>query len=290
MSMWKAEAFDDYLWNVSQFVYPPIEGNYDLVLCPTPSQEESSGHVIDEFFTVQLFKAKRDNTPICGIEILPVQFIPNLFPKIFDYFFIKTQEGKQFLVDKFKINSSKVFVSTYKPDTYTMNSIEDVYEHYLFKTVQPPRNELNVLLMNHVQQRDEMKDAVKALSELPVKVNLIFGLINYAVKELHENEIIKELLMPDFGKYFKEIKFVDVREIPQMLISMDAFISMNYMTLFNWCKKYNIPCVVYDNPTNFKKELTAIWAFKKEQIGLSNVIGQINNLILEREERKNGKV
>ncbi len=90
MAMWKAEAFDDYLWNVSQFIYPQIEDKFDYAIFPIPSQEEAAGHLIDEFFTSQIFKCKEEGIKIIGLELLPIQFVPKLFPKIFDFFFVKS--------------------------------------------------------------------------------------------------------------------------------------------------------------------------------------------------------
>lgn len=211
-----------------------------------------------------------------GIELLPVQFIPVIFPKVYKYFCIKTESGKQHLMDNFGIDKNNIFVVNYKPDNYALDSIEDIFKHYLFKTNMPPRNEFNIVLMNHVQMRDELKETVKVLSEftnsLGIKLNLIFGTINYAVKELHEAEIIRDLLMPDFSKYVKEIQFVDISDLPQVIVSMDCFISMSYMTIFGWANKYNIPCVVYNNSENLKNELQIIWQNKQKQIGLSDAI------------------
>lgn len=274
MPMWKAESFDDYLWNVSQFVYPQIEGKFDLILMPAPSKDEAPPHLVDEFYTSQLFKAKTEKIPIMGLEILPIQSIPVLSPKILDYFIVKSKESKEYLINNYQFNTDKIFVIDYKPDNYSLTTIEDTFKHYLFKTIQPPRDSLNLVLMNHVQKRDQLKATVKTLSEISVKVNLTMCLINYAVKELHEMEIIKELLIPDFSKYFKQISFVDISDLPQSLISMDCFITMNHMTIFDWCDRYEIPYVVYGE--TLKEELEAIWKLKKQQIGLSNVMDKIN--------------
>lgn len=278
--MWKAEAFDDYLWNVSQFVYPQIEGQFDLILMPVPSKEEAPPHLVDEFYTSQLFKAKTENIPVCGLEMLPIQFCPVFFPKIFDYFVVKSVQSAEYLTNNYDFNMDKVWVINYTPDNYSLETIEDPFKHYLFKTVQPPRNELNVVVMNHVQKRDELKTVVKSLSELSVKVNIVMGLINYAVKELHEMEIVRDLLMPDFSKYFKHISFVDITDLPQLLISMDCFISMNHMTIFNWCDQYNIPYLVYDETESLKVQLENIWKLKKQQIGLQDIMEQISNEIM----------
>lgn len=274
MAMWKAEGFDDYLWNVSQFVYPEIEGQYDLMIIPSFSQEDSPGHLIDEFFTSMIFKAKNNNIPIMIINILPSQFISQLLPKFCDYFCVKSQSEKEFLINEYNISENKIFIFTYKPDNYAIDSIEDPFKHYLFKTIQPSRSELNIVLMNHVQKRNELKETVKTIAETGIKFNLFFCMLNYAVKELHEYDIIRELLIPDFSKYIKQIQFIDIIDLTQVLISMDCLITMNYMTISRWCELYNIPHIIYENNEQLKHKLNEIFQNKQKQIGLEDAIKQ----------------
>jgi len=281
MKMWKAEAFDDYLWNVSQFVFPQIEGDFDLLLLSVPSKVESPPHFVDEFFTAQIFKAKQQNIPICGIEILPIENMPILHEHIFDYYIVKSHKSLRYL-ENTPISYGDIFLCDYKPDNYSLETIEDIFKHFLFKTVQPERTALNVVLMNHTQKREELKEIVKVLSELPFKVNLTIGLINYAVKELHEMEIIRDLLMPSIKEYFTKITFCDISDLPQTLISMDCLISLSPMTLFKWCDNYNIPYIVYEDSKNLKINLDKIYVNKRNQMGFEDIMfrletNRINN-------------
>lgn len=273
MPLWKAEGFDDYLWNVSQFVYEQVEGQYDLMIMPSPSLEESPGHLMDDFLTVQLFKAHKEQIPIVGLEVLSVRSIPHIFLKLFNKFVVKSQESKDILVNK-GIAQENIFLLSYPPDNYALESLEDSYKHYLFKKDPPDRNKLNVILMNHVQMRDGLKESVKVFGTMSFPVDFYFCQINYAVKEIHESEIIRDLLLPDFTKYYKEIKLFDITELPQLLISMDAIISMVPMQIFDWCDKYNIEHLVYFNEESLQKDLERIYNQKQKQIGFADVITQ----------------
>jgi len=273
MPMWKAEAFDDYLWNVSQYIYPQVEGQFDLVLAPTPSLEEPPGHLVDEFFTAQYFKVKEQKIPIMGYEVLPIQFLPLLHNYLFDYFAVKSNSSVNHLKNN-GIESSKIFECTYPFDNYCIDSVEDTFKHFLFKATKPKRNEFNITVMNHVRLRDELKAVFKILGSLEIPVNVNFGLINYAVKEIHEIEILRDVMIPEFQKHIKKMTMFELPEATSVLISSDCFVTCAYMTLYRWCDKYNIPIVKYEDENQLRKILLAIWDDKKKQIGIVDAVNK----------------
>ena len=281
--LWKSEGFDDYLRNVSNFLFPGVEGQYDATFIPIPAVDEPWGSMIDEFYTAQIFKCKKEGIPLIGLELTPIRFCPPLFFYVFDHFAVKSYESNMYLQQR-GVPSEKITQLTYSPDNYALSTIEDAFKHYIFKQKRFPREELNIVLMNHVRKRDELKATVEVIGQLPFKINLFFCLINYAVKDIHEQEVLRDVMMSEFKKHVKQILLTDIMDLPQILISSDLFISMSYLVVFEWCKLYRIPYHNYIDKQTLKTKLESIWIEKQKQKGIADILQSMKNLGLQEKE------
>lgn len=254
MKFWKQVAFDDFLWHVSASVFPAITEHYDLVLFPIPSLEEYNGPG-DIFSTNILFYAKDNNVPVTAIQVFPIYDIPPIFPRLMDYFIVKEEYEKEYLKGA-GVKEERIFVLTDIKDSYCISTVEDPYKNMIFEEqVYPDKDTMSIVVVNHSRNRLQICQILEAIGELNIKKLVFFCFLNFAVKELHEKDVFKDMIEPCLKKNIKHYATVEAGGLIKALMISDMIVATSYIVPLTFAQRYNKTGVVY-NP--LKKEFPYI--------------------------------
>lgn len=246
MKYWKLVGFDDFLWNVSPGVYPPIEEKYDLVLKPIPSLAESPSNSVDALYTQVIHYAKHNNIPLAGIQVYPSYDVPPLYPYLMDHFIVsEPNERGQYL--EFGVSADRIHLITDLHDGYCMSTIQDVYKNLMFeKDFVHSDKGLYVAVVNNGRNRTQIYDIIDTISSVKFPKKVFFCLLNYAVKELHENDIFNDLIKPRLEKGIGNYGLVESGGLIKALMMCDVILSTSYIVPLSFAKRYEKKGVVYN--------------------------------------------
>ena len=237
---WKMVAFDDFLWNFSTHLSAPVPDKFDAMLMPFPSYEDSAPSNADLFYSANLYKAREGGTPIFGFPMFHPAHNSVLYKFIFD--------------DVLNVEDPV--------DQYCLSTVEDPYKNYWLQSPLP-KDKVNVLIMNHVNQREQLKSILNIILSLPVPVTISICLLNYAVKELHEQEIFKDIFYPVLKDKIKEISFIMLKGMPRMIACADAFITTRETALASFAQNLGTTVFVGESEVNAKHSWFSHKLFQK---------------------------
>lgn len=291
MKFWKMVGFDDFLWNVSAVVFPKITESYDLVLLPIPSQSEHPSNTQDVFYTNVLYYAKERRVPVAGLQIYQIADLPPIFPKILDYFVVKSPDEQAYFIDS-GIPPDRVALLDDLKDRYCLDTIEDPYMQHVFdKDIAIPKDRLGVVIVNHVKNRQQLKDIFEAVGALGVPTTVFFVFLNFAVKELHENDIFQDLMRPALEQAVGAFYSVESGGFVRALMLGDVTVATDYMLQLSFGARYGKVGVVY-NPLRervdhikevafagsrqaLRQVLLDAYERKRRRVTLADVVGRI---------------
>ena len=231
IELWKTIVLDDLIGNIERSLYdlPPL-GNVSLIIAPIYRMGRQGKHRFFHYYQFQLYKvAKRESFSFVGIEfdnlVSPYYYTYNFY----DYFIVKNEKSKQFLMEKLNIDQSRILI------------LRDKYSSILFKTDVSPyqaiqtinalssfpeevfNERITVSVVHNPTSRYAFRKVLRALRSLKEKINLI--MINHAgtiVTSWKENEILKEAYKDELKDYPHKV-----------LVFSAPDISPNALTLFS---------------------------------------------------------
>ncbi len=252
---WEQVALDDFLWHVSSDIFPKINTRYDLVLFPLPSFDEPPPTTCDVFYTNVIYYAKENKIPIAALQIFPIYDIPPIFLGIIDYFIVREKYEKDFY-ESIGIKEEKVFILEDIKEAYSISTVEDSYKNLMFnQEISVDGDTLGIVIINHPKNRVQLYEIIDVIADLEIKKSVYFVFRNYAVRDLHENDIFNDFIRPVLEKKLKRFYMVEAGGAIKALMNNDVIISTNYALLLSFANRYNKTGIVY-NP--LKKEVSQI--------------------------------
>lgn len=275
---WKMVGFDDFLWNTSSNVFPEITKDYDVLLFPTPSFEEPPSTKGDVFYTHMIFHAKENNIPIVALQIYPVNDTPPIYHKMLDHYLVREDYEKDYYW-QCGIDPERITVIDDIKDNYSISTIQDSYKALtLNDSLDVPRDHIGIMLVNHGKNRAQLHEIIEAIGEVDVPKSVFFVFLQYAVKELHEQDIFNDLTKPILERVVKNFYTVETGAMIKALMLCDVVVSTNYIVPLSFAGQYGKAGVVY-NPLK-----TEILNYK--DVCFTNSIEALKEEILKQYERK----
>lgn len=242
---WKTAAFDDFRGHVSAHTFDELERNYDLILVPMPSIDESPALEADVLVSNCFFHAKEHGIPVAGLQIYPALQAPRLNMRLLDYLIVRSgQEAAVYR--RAGVAEDKLRVLSDAKDVYCLTPVEDVYLNLLFdERIKIEKNELFIVIMNHSRYRAQIIEVIKAIGKLPFPAVVCFVKVLFEVRDLHEDQIYEELIRPHLdklGKYYVG----EIAGIGKLSMLCDVEIAATYVTPLSFAARYGKGAVVYN--------------------------------------------
>jgi hypothetical protein len=246
LKFWKMTGFDDFLWNTSSTTYPDISEHYDAVIVPIPSFSEGPPARCDVFYTHVIFHAKQNAIPVIGLQIYPIYDVPPIYPMMIDHFVVKGELEGEFYRD-LGIPSERISVVDDVKENYCLSTVQDSYRNLTIdKELEVPRDAMGIVVINHSRNRFQLYDVLEVIGEFDKPKSVFFVMVNFSVKELHEQDIFKDLTQPVLEKTVKSYYTVETGALIKCLMLCDAIIATNYIVPLSFAGQYGKRGIVYN--------------------------------------------
>lgn len=246
MRYWKCSAFDDFRGHVSAHTYTELGTGYDAIMVAVPSVDEALAIEADVLMSNCLFHAREHGIPTIGLQINPARQAPRIYQKLLDHFVVRSEQEKQLHVRN-GVSPDRVSVITDPKDRYCIETIEDVYRGMSLDDRVPNHpDELFVTILNHSKYRAPIIQAINVIGKLPFPATVCLVKVLFEVRDLHEDQVIDELIKPHLEKLKKQYYLTDVGALSKMLMISDVMVSTTYVTPVSFAAKYAKGAVVYN--------------------------------------------
>ncbi|KWT84069.1 hypothetical protein [Candidatus Magnetominusculus xianensis] len=272
IKLYKVTAFDDFRGHVATFTYPGMDiTSYDAVMLPIPSTEVPPLADCDIFYSTMCFYAKEQGVPVVGIQMFPAIQTPPIFLRVIDYIVIKYEWEKEYLKE-YGFDLSKAFILDYEQEAYYIDTIEDKYmDSLLNPSINLPKEELVILLINHPRLRFCVKEALEVINELTMPKTVFFMKRKFVIRELSEDDIINDFFMTDIKKIKGRSFIMEPDSKGDLIMLCDVLISPAYLTTLGFASEYGKLSIVY-NPVYEKKDFQRDVAFVNNKESLKTAL------------------
>ncbi|MEO5361130.1 MAG: hypothetical protein H7843_11900 [Nitrospirota bacterium] len=272
MKLYKVTAFDDFRGHVATFTYPGMDiTSYDAVMLPIPSTEVPPLADCDIFYSTMCFYAKEQGVPVVGIQMFPAIQTPPIFLRTIDYIVIKYEWEKDYLKE-YGFDLSKAFILDYEQEAYYIDTIEDKYmDSLLNPSINLPKEELVILLINHPRLRFCVKEALEVINELTMPKTVFFMKRKFVIRELSEDDIINDFFMNDIKKIKGRSFIMEPDSKGDLIMLCDVLVSPAYLTTLGFASEYGKLSIVY-NPIYEKKDFQRDVAFVSNKESLKTAL------------------
>ncbi len=292
LEIWKTAAFDDLWGHYSTCSFPEIKKiEADMVLLPLQSWEDLPLDETDVLYTSIALLAKEGGKKIVGYQLHPVFNVFKLMPRLMDGIIVRADFERQFYIDM-GIAPAKVFCLSDPKDIYALSTIEDAYKNHLYNDQIPVRpDELSVVVLNHAKLRPQMREIFDLIAESKIPVVLSLVKRDFFVKDLSEDEIIKDAYFPAIKKIACPFYLVEVDSMVPTAMVSDVVISPAYVTPLEFAARYEKASWVYnpcdekrspvngvrfiDQPEDFVAALKKVYGEKQKRLGMNDLLQEI---------------
>lgn len=290
--IWKAAAFDDFWGHISTCSFPEIQAvDADVMMIPLMSHDDSPWEETDTFYTTLLFMAKEAGVKVVGYQLYPVFSGVKLMPKLMDAILVRREFEREFHI-KMGMPPDNVHLLTEEKDIYSLSTIEDVYKNHLYNSkVEVSRDQLAVVVCNHGKLRPQIIEIFKAIEESKIPTVLFLIKRDFVIRELKEDEIIKDLFFDPIKKIGCQFYLVEQQSLVPIAMSADVVISPSYVVPLEFAARYDIAAWVYNrcydphpdvNGVKFmnrledlKLALKKAYETKKKRVGVADVLNHL---------------
>ena len=242
---WKSAAFDDFRGHVSAHTFDPLSKDYDLLMVPIPSMDESPALEADVLLSNCIFHAKENGIPILGLQIYPALQSPRIYYRLLNHILARS-DAEADVYRRADIPAERVYILGDQRDIYCLATIEDVYKNLLFDDrIKVEKNELFIMITNHSRYRAQIIEVIKAIGKLPFPAVVCFVKVQFEVRDLHEDQIFDELIKPHLdklGKYYMG----EITAIGKLSMLCDVSITTTYVTPLLFAAQYGKEAIVYN--------------------------------------------
>jgi hypothetical protein len=246
LPFWKVTAFDDFRGHIVPHSYRTPIMNYDLILIPLPSFEDPMPDTDDIFYTHLFSEAKSRGVKIVFFQLFPVHAAPMLFLRFGDYYILRSQFERDFLIKK-GLELRKIRILTHPIDIYLTSLIADPYMDLVLDKLSPQRDTLNVSIINHAKYRPQIREVLALLNSLKTRMTLNFIKRNYTIRNLSETEIVGEILDQELtDKNNIDLNLTDTSAMAKTVMSSDIIISPFFLNALNLAVTYNKSAIIHN--------------------------------------------
>ncbi|MBF0472747.1 MAG: hypothetical protein HQK93_03305 [Nitrospirae bacterium] len=282
LPFWKVTAFDDFRGHIVPHSYRTPNMKYDLILVPLPSFEDPMPDIDDIFYTHLFSEAKSRGVKIVFFQLFPVHTAPMLFLRFGDYYILRSEFERDFLIKK-GLELSKIRLLTHPIDRYLTSLIADPYMDMVLDRVSEERDTLNISLINHAKYRPQIREVLSLLNSMKVKLTLNFIKRNYTVRNLSETEIVKEIIDQELtNKKTININLTDTTTMAKSVMTADIIISPFFLNALNLAVTYDKTAIIHNR--GFKGTLMP------QGISVTSTIDELRSEIDKVIEKKNNYI
>lgn len=318
LPFWKVTAFDDFRGHIVPHSYRTPNMTYDLILVPLPSFEDPMPDIDDIFYTHLFSEAKTKGVKIVFFQLFPVHAAPMLFLRFGDYYILRSEFERDFFIKK-GLEHNKIKLLTHPIDKYLISLIADPYMDMIVdnRGLTKERDTLSVSLINHAKYRPQIREVLTLLNNMETTLNFIKR--NYTVRNISEEEIIKEILDQELtnksqgdthrksqddthrksqGKSHRNttLNLMDSSKMAKAVMSADIVISPFFLNGLVLAANYNKPAIIHNKcfkgvpmPQGIKvtstldelnAEIDKVINEKKGQISINSILKDISPINL----------
>lgn len=200
----------------------------------------------DIFYTTLLFMAKEAGIKVVGYQLYPVFNGVKLMPQLMDAIIVRKEFERDFHI-KMGIAPEKIHLLTEEKDIYSLSTIEDTYKNHIYNSqIEISRDELGVVVCNHGKLRPQIIEIFKALEESKIPVVLFLLKRDFVIRELQEDEIIKDLFFDPIRKIGCRFYLVEQPSLVPIAMTSDVVIAPTYVVPLEFAARYGIKAWVYN--------------------------------------------
>jgi hypothetical protein len=291
LEIWKTAAFDDFWGHISTCAFPEIQTvDADVVMFPLMSHDDAPWEETDIFYTALLFMAKEAGIKVVGYQLYPVFNGVKLMPQLMDTIIVRKEFERDFHI-KMGIAPEKIHLLTEEKDIYSLSTIEDTYKNHIYNSqIEISRDELGVVVCNHGKLRPQIIEIFKALEESKIPVVLFLLKRDFVIRELQEDEIIKDLFFDPIRKIGCRFYLVEQPSLVPIAMTSDVVIAPTYVVPLEFAARYGIHAWVYNrcydplpdvNGVSFKNRLEDLTASlkkayeeKRKKVGVVDILNR----------------
>ncbi|MFY9270342.1 MAG: hypothetical protein WAO55_11420 [Candidatus Manganitrophaceae bacterium] len=299
--IWKAAAFDDFWGHISNCAFPEIQGiDADLVMLPLMSHDDAPWEETDIFYTTLLFMAKEAGAKVVGYQLYPVFNGVKLMPKLMDAVIVRKAFERDFHI-KMGVAPEKIHLLTEEKEIYSLSTIEDTYKNHMYTSqIEIGREELGIVVCNHGKLRPQIIEIFKAIEEVKIPTVLFLIKRDFVIRELNEDEIIKDLFFDPIKRIGCRFYLVDQASLVPIAMTADLVISPSYVVPLEFAARYDIGAWVYNrcydpqpdvNGVKFmnrledlKGALKKAYEAKRKKVGVADVLNHLTRKFHEVEK------
>jgi hypothetical protein len=247
LKLWKTAAFDDFWGHLATSSFTALSDiDADVVLTPLLTYDEAPFEGADVFYSSVLFRAKELGIKICGFQLYPVFQGIKLMPLLMDALIVRKEHERNFYIDN-GIPSDRIHLVSDKKDIYSISTIDDAYKNNMFNSQIPiDENELAVVILNHSKFRPHIREIIKAAGNAKIPMVLFLVKRDYGVKDLVEDDIIKDFFFEDIGKLGCRFYLIESQSIVPVIMVSDVVISPAFVTPLEFAARYEKKPIVFN--------------------------------------------
>ncbi len=292
LKMWKTAAFDDFWGHISGCTYPAMKSvDADMVMLPLLSYDDIPYEEMDVLYTSIAYMAKDMGKKVIGYQLFPVFNGFKLMPKIMDGIIVRHEYERQFYIEM-GIPEEKLYLLNHQRDIYSLSTIEETYKNYMYnEDIEIKQSELGVVVLNHAKFRPQIKEIFQVLREAKVPLVLCLVKREFAIKDLVEDDIIKDMFLDDVEKIGCPFYLVKGQSLVPITMLADVLITPTFVTPLEFAVRYGKKAWVY-NPydamrsdvdgvrfinkaKDLSESLQAAYKEKKKWVGINDILHRI---------------
>lgn len=247
LKIWKTAAFDDFWGHITTCSFPELSTiDADLVLLPLISYDDTPWQETDFLYTHAAFRAKEANKKVVGLQLFPVFNTLLLMAKLVDAIILKDKQEEEFYIRK-GFREDTLHVLTDDKDVYSLTTIDDVYKNHMYNSqLDIGPGEMAVAITNHMKYRPQIREAIGLLGESKLPVVLLLIKREYAVRDLHEDQIIRDIYFDDIRRSGCKFYLIEQQSTVPTLMVSDVIISPVYAVPLEFAAHYGKTALVYN--------------------------------------------
>jgi hypothetical protein len=215
LPLWKVLAMDDFLASLQLFgAQPDIDLRADAILVPLMAIDNNTRGSCG-LYTWLISEARRRSIPVIALEVSPMGNKNTLCHLPVDYYAVKTEWSKKFLVREELARPERVSVLKWE-ESYQLWPGRDDYSEAYLEHEGTARGMLNlpwddpvILIPHHVAFLWEVRKILEVLAQLAFNAHIVIRVDSRTVRRhYHEREIVME----SYGKEIRALPHVVVDE------------------------------------------------------------------------------
>ncbi len=205
LPLWKIMAMDDYLGSLDVVFHPSLPIEPAAVICPLMGVDNNTA-ATSHLYASMLLEAAKVQAPILGLEVSPLGNKQTLSPSLADYYGVKGEFSRSFVIKQELAPAPKTFVLP-QTESYLLTCRNDPYlddylseEKRLRERLGVDREQVTIFIPHNVAFIFETRQILRSLRALRFPFSVILRVDpNIARMGLKEREIARRAYREEIG-------------------------------------------------------------------------------------------